>query len=260
MEAILEERITNCGISAAGRRRGALPTQVEPRRDRTDDGEAGTSRECRRAPGAHPGSRGRGGDAPLSPRDRAGAGGSSRGTAGTALGSGAAPGAGSRRGQGSARGQLLGARARLGGSSWEQGSARGQLLQAAGGAAPASPPPPPPLPPPPPAPATQRATAAIPAGPAPRPAPLSLGPRGTEGMRRCPSGFWERPCCGERGWAEIPLLITRVPLLPRVSGASPLHFPRFSMLPGSRHGNNDLARWKNHRFSSHSGSGIRAEF
>ncbi|XP_077038149.1 uncharacterized protein LOC143694628 isoform X3 [Agelaius phoeniceus] len=118
MEAILEERITNCGISAAGRRRrGALPTQVEPRRDRTDDGEAGTSRECRRAPGAHPGSRGRGGTLP-SPL-------------GTELGTGAAPGA--RRGQRSARGQLPGPghggdRAQLGGSCWEQGSARGQLL------------------------------------------------------------------------------------------------------------------------------------
>ncbi|XP_071292036.1 uncharacterized protein [Agelaius tricolor] len=55
-----------------------------------------------------------GGDAPLSPRDRAGDGGSSRGTAGTALGSGAAP-------------------------AWEQGSARGQLLGAGlgSGAAPA---------------------------------------------------------------------------------------------------------------------------
>ncbi|XP_039586262.1 transcription factor jun-D-like isoform X2 [Passer montanus] len=206
MEAILEERITNCGISAAGRRRGALPTQVERRQDRSEEREAGASREGRRAPGAHP----------------------DRGVTSTGAGAsgGGGGGAETEMGERWGRGQLPGHggdRARLGGSSrvrarLGQGSAWGQLLQAAGGAAPAPPPPPRP---PPPAPAIQRAAAAIPTGPAPRPAPLSLGPRhgrAAETPERG-SGFWERPCgqerLRERGWAEIPLLITRVPLLPR---------------------------------------------
>lgn len=55
MEAILEERITNCGISAAGRRSGALPTRVEHRQDLTEEREAAARREGQRVPGAHPG-------------------------------------------------------------------------------------------------------------------------------------------------------------------------------------------------------------
>lgn len=138
MEAILEERITNCGISAAGRRRGALPGQVEHRQDRSEEREAGASPEEQREPGAHPGGRGfaglghlpRGGGERQRGRGEPGPG------AEGAAGPGAAPGAGARRGQ------------------------RGQRPQAAGGAAPSSPPPPPP----PPVPAIQRATAAIPTG------------------------------------------------------------------------------------------------
>ncbi|XP_064576199.1 uncharacterized protein LOC135451183 [Zonotrichia leucophrys gambelii] len=144
MEAILEERITNCGISAAGRRRGALPTQVEPRQDRTEDREAGTSPECWTAPGAHPGSRGRGMTLPSRRRGRGEPGPSwgepgqllVRGTAGTGFGSGAAPGIrarlegssrrGARRGQRSARGQLpgtgLGSGAAPAGCGWRSTS------------------------------------------------------------------------------------------------------------------------------------------
>ncbi|XP_032552367.1 uncharacterized protein LOC116790933 [Chiroxiphia lanceolata] len=93
------------------------------------------------------------------------------------------------------------------------------------------------------------------------PGPLSV--RGRQGRAAGPGAgnrLWERrgeatPRRGtsaeEGGWAAMPLLITRAPLLPWVRGASPLHpplhppSPCFSALPGSLYGNHELARWKN---------------
>ncbi|XP_038000142.1 uncharacterized protein LOC119703820 [Motacilla alba alba] len=246
MEAILEKRITNCGISAAGRRRGALPTQVEHRRDRTEEREAGANREGRRAPGAHPGSRGRGVTLPSGRRGRGEPGPSwgerwgsrgqlpVRGTAGPGLGSGAAPAGCGWRGTSLSSSSSASSSSSCASNPASHGGdtdrVRAYLVPTLG------------------QPFVSHLFISYFAQ------PCSPDP-GAEGLRRSLRGeadFGSEPearsGCGERGWAEISLLITRVPLLPRVSGASPLRFPRFSMLPGSRHGNNDLARCKNHPF------------
>lgn len=62
MVVILKERITNCGISTAGGRRGVLPSHVEERRGCTGKWEAVASRGGpeRDGRGAHPTSRGGG--------------------------------------------------------------------------------------------------------------------------------------------------------------------------------------------------------
>ncbi|XP_072788583.1 uncharacterized protein [Taeniopygia guttata] len=116
MEAILEERITNCGTSRRREEKGfahAGGTQTRPHRGaggRSQPGGSesagGSSRQPRPGGGRSPRGggerrRGRGGPRPRW-GERWGRGQlRGRGTAGTGLGTGAAPGVGARRGQGS---------------------------------------------------------------------------------------------------------------------------------------------------------------
>nr|XP_041573635.1 uncharacterized protein LOC121470307 [Taeniopygia guttata] len=116
MEAILEERITNCGTSRRREEKGfahAGGTQTRPHRGaggRSQPGGSesagGSSRQPRPRGGRSPRGggerrRGRGGPRPRW-GERWGRGQlRGRGTAGTGLGTGAAPGVGARRGQGS---------------------------------------------------------------------------------------------------------------------------------------------------------------